>query len=41
LPRRADADERLRRYQSAIAAGADPEAMVEANCVIILPRPRF
>ncbi len=28
--RRADADQRLRRYHAAIAAGVDPEAMVEA-----------
>ena len=28
--RRADADQRLRRYQAAIAAGVDPTAMVEA-----------
>ena len=28
--RRADADQRLRRYQAAIAAGVDPEAMIDA-----------
>ncbi len=28
--RRADADQRLRRYQAAIAAGVDPDAMIDA-----------